>query len=302
MDNKMITLIITLAVGVIMAGALLAPVVSDYGQAQYTITNEGMPFAAADEDTHTITVNAEGAITVDGETIDLALFPGTFNQYTIVYSDSAFVRYNLSNVTVETRYSGSAGVSYDWEDGVTITINGTSATVSNDTTSASKTISDVTYYIATEGDYVMAKNPIVRADDLMYGAGQTYFGGSAGLPTGVNVYTTWKGSVDDGITNTLLYVSGGTYTGVAGDPVINTTEVVDGVYKIDSVKLPFTLSTDSKDYTVTATYTYFLAPATFNYDNPNYLGVGPAAILGGVIVVFLAALVLMASRAAERDD
>lgn len=297
MEKKnILPLIITLAVGIILAGSLLAPLLDDYSTATYTYTNQGMPFAAVDEDTHTITVDADGNITSDGVTLDLSMFPGTYKQYTIVYSDTAFVRYDINTVQVQTRYSGSAGVAYNFSDGVTITISGTSATIKNDRTSSSTTITDVTYYIASEGDYVLALNPYVTTDSVMYGAGQTYFGTSQGIPAATNIYVTWKGTLDD-IDSTILYWSAGsTYpTNVPDGYTLDVSETYPGLFKVNAINIKYAItSTSDHTYSLQSKYTYFLAPKEIVYDNVNYIGSQYVGLLGAILTITIVGIVVAA--------
>ena len=300
MNTKLIPIVLTLVVGIILAGSVLVPVLNDYGDKEKTLTNLGMPFAKTDDANHTITVDSDG-ITVDGIDIDLSLFPGNFPNYSIVYSEHGFIRWDKTNVMYSAnKEEGSSAVIAQFDcatNTVTIAINGTDATISSsDATVVTRQISDVICYIAPEGDYRLSLNPYVTEDSELIAGGITVFTNPL-----VNCYIVWNGTIEE-ITAQILAVGGG-YTATLGDVAVNTTAIHTDLSKIDSVTLDVTLSKDSTDSNVVASYTYFVVPATIEYTNPNYVGDTNSTLLATIpIMVIIALLMVAVGVVARRND
>lgn len=305
MENKTVALLLTLTVGVIMVGALVAPIVASYGYETSTYYNEGMPYAEVDDETHVITVTSD-AIKVDNAEIDTDLFPSGFTAYTIVYGEETFIRLSTYDVTIRGADSGNIWtMSYADGETITISILGSVATVtSSDTDVTSRSISDALYYVSTSGDYVLSLNPVVLSDSQIYGAGQTHWTASdEGYPANLDIYTAWRGTIE-AITGDLIYVTASySDTSITGFE-INTTEENNGLYTIDSILVNYsvTYTETSTEYEPVSTYTYFLAPAELVYDNPNYIGFGVAGIMGALVVVCILSLVVMAAKGMENRD
>ena len=290
MKNNILTLAIVLTVGVILTGSLLMPILSDYAESEKTYTNLGMPFAEVDDSTHTIVVNSDG-ITVDDTEIDLTLFPGTFPNYSIVYSEHGFVRWDKTNVMYScNKESGSAAVIAQFDcstNTVTIEISGSTATVSSsDTTVTPRQISDVLCYIAPEGKYTLSLNPYVTDESQMIAGGITVFTNPL-----VNLYLVWNGTIEE-ITSLVLAVGGG-YDATVADPEINTTAITTNLVKIDSITFDVELAKDGNTYDRTATYTYFVVPAKVVYENGAYLGDAESSLIGAIPVLVIISLVLL---------
>lgn len=294
MDNKIITTVMTIVVGVIVIGSVLAVTVSDYSTSTLTYTNEGMPYAEVDEDTHTILLKTN-TITVDGEDIDLSLFPSGFSNFTIVYGVEDFIRYNIlsGGNSISLRGANITNVSVTPTDDapVTITISGSDVTIAY---TATKTFSDAIYFISPDGDYVLTANPTVTDDTVMYGEGETSFGTSAGVPVTLALTTYWTGTTAS-VTATVLSYTAPAYTSCeVASTGVNATEVVSGLYHIDSVLINYVATYDGTEYNTTSTYTYFLAPITITYDNPNYLGSEFVGLLGAIVVIAVAGILITA--------
>lgn len=304
-SNQFITMTVGIIVAVIVASVVLIPIVNGMTEPTKTYYNGGMPYASPDTEDHTILVT-DDSITVDGDPVDTSLFPGNFANYTLVFSESGeFVRLDYSANEIRVVLSAVLPTQYplNSDETVTIAISGSTATISSsDTTKPTKTISDVLYYISTEGDYVLALNPHVSDESVLYGAGQTNFNVTQGTVASYTfTYAAWSGTLDD-LSGTVIYVStisGAeiTYTTANSSisSVVATTTQADGsdLLRVDSVAVNYALvGSDSETYTPTATYTYFLAPAEVVYDNPNYVG-GMTATILAVIPIFIILAILM---------
>lgn len=302
MKNNLIGLVLALAVGVLLVGTLVVPTVSSLTSEQLTYTNEGMPYAAVDEDEHILVFSPDG-ITVDGESIDVSLFPGEFTEYTVVYAEAAFIRLIPGSSTIQVRSTTSPNFSFS-EATVTITITGSTAVLTTTASSSSPTITNVTHYLSSEGDFVLALNPVVLSDSAIVGAGQTGFNATTyELPATLTVRTVWDGTIEGISASVFSFVPTDTYSSLEVSNVsVNTTDLGNGLYRIDSVLIYYTVTdTDSVEYDVNSTYTYFLAPYQMQYDNPNYVGDGLVPLVSAIVLMTLVVLVVVAARAVTRD-
>lgn len=304
MENKLIGAVVAIATAVILIGSVLVTTLDRYDDETRTYTNDGMPYAAADSDDHTIVITAD-TITVDEEELDLTLFPEGFTQYTLVFtSDGDFIRIDYD--ADATRIVSSSLTTFLLNSGetVTIAISGTDATItSSDTTVSSASMDNVAYYISSEGDYVMSLNPCVTSESAIIGAGQTNFGTSAGLPAYTFTYASWSGTVES-VTAAIVYLaSSATYSAYSiASTEVNTTAVEGNLVRIDSVLLNYSLTSSDVDYSVTATYTYFLAPATVAYDNPEYVGSTYAGLIAVIPIMVIVGLVAATAVFITRRD
>ena len=288
MNNKLITICITLFVGIILAGAVLVPVLNDTTGATKTYINEGTYYALADPDDDTsyvITVKSVDDVAVidlDGEAITSTITGG----YTVVFGQHSIIRYFPENGRVILGGTVGAGTSSQFTDlrsadsseTLTLTITGdTLVTVNGETT---KTISDNWAFINPAGDYSYCYNPCVTASDRIIGGGVTY------SPFSSATVICFDGTIE-GI-DAGVYRSSPTVT--LNDTVINTSNVATNLFRIDSIVFNCTQSDADK----TATYTYFLAPKEVVYDNPNYVGSASAAILGAIPILVIVSLILAA--------
>lgn len=292
--TNLLTLVMILTVGIILGGSLLVPVLDDYTATTKEYQNLGMPFAAVDEDTHVIAVSTEG-MTVDGKSVDYSLFPGNFSEYTIVYAENAFIRLLPNSKTIQVRANTSPNFSYSTEGTVvTITITETTAVVTTTASASTATVTDVTHYISTTGDYKLALNPVVKTDSELVGAGQTGFSAATwNLPADLTVRLAWSGDLENIDVNVITFIPNSYSSVVVSNVEVNTTDLKNGLYKIDSVLIHLTATdTDSNEYDVTATYTYFIGPDSLIYNNPVYIGDSNSELLNVIpILVFTALLV-----------
>ena len=301
---NILTLIITLVVGVIMTGALLAPVTNDYSEATKTIENVGMPYTEAGGD-HTIIVDVDG-ITFDGETVDMSKFPGNFQTYTLVYGEKSFVRWGATNVLTVSDSDVLRTFNVSSGNTVTITLSGTTVTVTTSASTQSFTANDVLYHISPSGgDYVLSLNPYVSEGDTVYAAGDTYFttGGSV-RPAPIRLWIVWTGEGDN-ITISANGFSGSGYDAVSvADPIVTLNNPTSNLYQYESIVFDWTATAtvegESTEYPLTSTYSYFLAPAEVTYDNPNYVAGGAGLISVIPIIVIVAILMVAVGAVAYR--
>ena len=294
--NRFVTVAIGVFVAAIVILSIVAPVIHAGTAEKLTYENEGMPYAetAADE-THTIVISSSSFV-VDDVAIDTSLFPEGFDQFTILYGTIGTVRYDLTNSNIRAvENSVISNISF-LSATITISINGTTATItSSDEMVASATVTGITHYISNSGDWVLSLKPVVNTDSVMVGEGQTTWQTAAGIPALLNVYVYWTGTIATVTGSIITYWATTAWSAVQIEDIsVNTTELDNGLYRVDSVVLNFTSTavSDSEDYETQATYTYFLVPASVEYDNPAYIGAIVTTIAGILPVLMLVGVML----------
>ena len=284
--NKLVIGVMAAFIGIVMLAAVLMPVLNDATTVNVTIENDGVPFAAVDEDEHTITITATAenpiVITVDGEVSELPDL-SLYGSATVVYADDTFVRLGSNGaVTVYGKTDQSTygqtniGVA---SDGVSISITADEVTVTNSDSTVTRIIPNMEYYICPTGDYRLSLNPYVKSDSNMMGAGiSTISNKSCAL--------VWQGTMDN-ITTVAVYPSGRTATFNS----INTTEITEykDVYRVDSVVLDWA---DGGPVLGSPTYTYFIAPASFTAEKAVHLDPAMNGILNVIPVLIIVAILL----------
>ena len=295
MNNKLIPLVITLVVGIILAGSLLMPVMNTYDEPTRTYHNEGVPYALVDADDtteHTIVVTADG-VTCDDEIIDASAY--LTGDYTLVFGAHSILRYSPANGRVVfggSNTEDSSNVFTDLrtansEDTLTITIVGDELTTLNGETT--RTVTDNWAYVCTEGAYRYCVNPYVTANDRIIGGGVTY------SPFSSATIICFDGTIEDIDANVARASPAATLNEVRA----STTAISGNLVKIDAIYFDCTQS----DVDKTATYTYFLAPEKITYTNPEYIGDNYATLLGAIpIMLIIALLVVAVGVVARRND
>lgn len=298
MDNKILTLCITLVVGVILAGSLLVPVLNSATETERTFENEDYFFTmdkilADDSETHTIVWEATDPdqLTIDGT----AFYPDWSGSVTVACIESDIVRclfvggdYILNVIGVDL-VNG-----WGWTDHTSITAefsNGTmtvTRVISGNT--QVKTFSYTDAYIINPtgtGEYVM-KTPTASAyvleDSPILGMGLSNFGGSG------NNLIRVSGDVTD---LTASVVSTPVSSDITiGDLTITSTELTKyrGLYTFDKVEFPVTV----EDTTTTITYSYVIVPASVTAELTNHLTPGQIALMSAIPIMVIVALLMVA--------
>lgn len=303
MESKnLLTLAITLTVGIILAGSLLMPVLNDYSDETKTINNIGSYFATPDGEDHTLVFTKEGYATVDGVNVEYPEGFGTGNQKnaTVMVGTDWMLR-------LENGYARliSAGPSNNYaqenigDSGITATISGTTVTVT--ISGSTKTLTDLKYYLAPEGDWVLCYNPYIKADSPLFGGirGQ----GNNSDNNSYDCFEVISGDVTNGFEaeecRVVIFTSPSTFSSINATYEINTETVTTDLLKLNSIVQGITFDDDS---TATVTISYLLAPKTITYTNPNDLH--QDALLSAIPIMVIIALVVMAAGALylKRDD
>lgn len=309
--KNLLTLAITLTVGIILAGSLLMPVISDATETERTITNIGDYYVLENPSEVTITF-ADDVLTINGEIIPA---PSSANGYgvSVISIGNGVLRYTPNGQLIKwgsiTPYS-SVPIT---EATITISNGALSGTV---TYSGSTTPASIS---ATLGDdyYVLQKTK--QNDILTLSTSKTYVledtivscNGVTNVDSNA-VYGTCVfdvvGSIKDGFTVKAYNRNAGTEitSNLGIDNITPVYTKVDGykdLYLLE--KVTFTTTTDAETpVTANLQYQYFVAPSEINAELANHLSPGQIAIMNALPVLVIVALVVMAAGSLylKRDD
>ena len=297
--TNVLTLIITLVVGVILTGALLGPVVSDASETERTFTNAGyftMNKYATDEE---VTVSWDHSdpdvVSVGDETIDITAPVGKW--VSIVVGDNWYFRYIHTNADVrevQMSYGGVATITASTSNEKDLTIVCSEGTATGTVYTAGvaetpKTASYTELYVISEnGDYYIMKDSDAAAtmlkDSKFVGVGQTFLSGGASI---IKV----EGTIEDGATVTIV---GSTVTdSVDADTIsVNATPKSGYIDCYDLSTITFDVTTSGG--TTHATYSYFIVPAEVTAERSDHLTPGQIALMGAIPVMVIVALLMVA--------
>ena len=284
--TNLLTLVVTLTVGIILAGSLLMPVISDATTTEKTFLNKGyyeMTYTEADDVSMTWDSTDPHKVTVNDVVIDLpatADLPGPIN---IICGDDWFIRYTGTGL----QFYPSTGSSVNAGSGVDMTVTASEGTVTI-TTNAVPAVTKTAYYtflyvVSENGAYVMKNTneaAYVHKDSEIYGIGRS-------TVTGGYVKIKITGNIEDGFT--ASEVGSSLYT--FGDITVNYTtdsEYID-LYKLTSLQFAVT---DSSENTSNLTYSYFIVPASVTSELTNHLNDGEIALMDALPVIVIIGLVL----------
>lgn len=305
MESKnLLTLAITLTVGIILAGSLLMPVINDATTTERTFTNDGY-YRMAEIGDEAITIAWDHTepkqITVNDDVVDLSKVP-TNKVVTITVTDKTIIRYApISSDTLIQVYSSSgyygAGVTAGTD--MTITIEEGTLTADNGSgATISKTITNG-YYASNDGKWTMktdGESAFIHKDDsVIILAGNTTVGGAT-----IGVYG--NGTINDGLSIETVPTDSVSRVVTYGDVTFNYTDVSDylDLVKLSNCQFDITYN----DTTASATYSYFLVPYEVTAELSQHLSSGEIAIMNALPLLIITALVVMAAGALflKRDD
>lgn len=272
---------VAVLVAVVVVTAILVPIVGGSTSEQKVVTNTGLPFTlySEDEPSHTIRIemHVDGRhVLVDNEEIEIN------KEITMIIGATKNLRYTSETGRITSLATNLGTVGYidspgDWYE---FNIEGRVASghgMIDGAAATAHSINDVKAFLCKSGTMVMADTPYVRADSYILGAGVTY------SPFSTGTVLEFEGTIDNLTTLSLRPADA-----VIDSVTVNKTDMYTQLIRIDSIKLDVTEAGSQK----TATYTYFLAPASVTVDNPGYVGSTNAALLGIVPVLVIVGLIL----------
>lgn len=301
--TNLLTLVITLTIGIIFAGSLLMPVINDATTTEKTFTNEGYYYmqnlsAESDEEIVVEYTKTPFGITYNGEPIDVSMLDGT-KRYTLATAGTDWViRFTSAG------WVGLQGIGTSFNFGnsnnekVTITFSEgtvTAVTEAGTTSTYTTTYDSLWVYSPTPTDWVMKK-----MDAPAYMLKDSQF-----FNNGVTEISQWNEVVKIGGTveswdAEVVYPAGITTT--LSDETTDATSMdkyVD-LYSLNKITFKINDGTSTAD----AVYSYFIVPASVTAELSQHLDKGEIAIMNAIPFLIIAALVVMAAGAIylRRED
>ena len=299
--TNLLTLVVTLTVGIILAGSLLMPVISDATTTHKEFTNEGYYEMTYDErDSVTVLWDYENPyqLTVNDEVvpIDQSNFSSS-NRRSILMGDDFVLRTNGESAWKGVQFNAATGGTI-WAQ--TSTSTSMEIVFSEGTYSLTAGTSTKTgtythlYTVSNDGEFVMKYS---NKTAYMLGDSEFIAMGTSTL-NGVDVGIKITGSIEEGATISTWKGDGYTFSNIE----IHKTEVsgYKDLYQLSSITADVTYD----EYTGEITYNYFLVPTKLSAELSNHLDGGEIAILNALPVLIIVALVMMAAGALylKRDD
>lgn len=298
--RKNIMMIVSLMVAVIIALSVLVPVIQDTSASEDTFTNEGYYTMDLMTSSSTKTIRWEIAtpniLTIDGEDFDTNTFAGSGRSYTVIGSDTVFIRYSASTSRTLFQAFGADNSynAYSTSDTMTyaeVTISGGTIAIASDKSgyeSASYSIGTECYAISLDGDYAVMK----KTDESAYVLGDSpiRFMGITGTSGAASFGTYGVGTIDDGMTLSTMYV-GSNYTTITfSDPVATKTAVsgYEDLYLLE--KYTFTADIDGTEDDVT--YSYFLVPYEVTAERSVHVSTVEASLLNIIPLLVVIGIVM----------
>ena len=294
--TNLLALVVTLTVGIILAGSMLMPVLENTTATNATITNNGLYRMSeiSDEESWVIAWDSSDSRVVDvnGETVALHPTAGGI-ALTLLGGSDLMVRYLLMpndvRIYVQVFSTGNTVYSADSNSGqdMTITYNGSTVVCDNGSgTTLTLSITDKLYAVDPDGDFVMKKSTesaMVKEDSPIIGIGTTE------LANNVDQRFVITGTLADGFT--AEYEPYDTMT--MGD-ITATAPAHNGTYLevYDFEKLTFTATYDGSDIPVT--YSQVLVPYQITAELAQHLDAGSIALLNALPILVIIGLVMAA--------
>ena len=306
MKANILTLAITLTVGIILAGSLLMPVISDATTTEETFRNDGVfnYGVFSTDDTYTLVYNSTTGISVNGTPITIeGVTPGTSStRYSIIAMENAIVRYgsnadgyacqifgtNTDNQYMTNSYDDLTATIADGKLSIVASSSGGATTT--------KTFEFTTMYaIVPSEDKAIMK--IATGDVYIKGDSDLYASGQTTVTSWSNIFH-FEGTYDDGITITSPAIPTATYENVKWN--IEPVKGFIDLYKLTSIEFDIVYN----DTTTHAVYSYFGVPSSVTAERSQHLSPGEIAIVNAIPILIIVALVMMAAGALylKRDD
>ena len=282
--NNVLTLIITLIVGIILAGSLLMPVLTDATTTERTFTNDG--YFRMDKVTDgNLTFNWDydepTKIVVNDETIEYTNDSG--NEISVVCSNTFYLRIRDNNASFIYNGPGGNVIADSTGESLTVTITENSGTVTNGTDTKNFTNVGDIYHISNSGDYAMKKSneaAYLNEDSEIFIRGMSRIGIH---------YVSFivNGNINDGAT-----VLGSDVT--ISDISMNATadNAYKDLYKFNDITFDAVFTGETTPTHVT--YNYVVVPYQVTSELSQHLTPGQISLLGAIPVMVIVALLMAA--------
>lgn len=306
MNNKLIPIVLTLVVGIILAGSVLMPVLNSATATEKTFDNRDGALFQVEKFDETTEYSLEWVYTdpthatVNNETVTLsaATVICATDTFLIRYGQDPSSGYYLQPV-------GSLRGAYGSETNkttLTISVSGGSltATIADEgATPTTKTISVTEGYgIVANGSYVMKasnQTAYMLADSPIVAMGLTTLDG-----VWSNTFQI-TGNVE-GVEVTQIIPHPATYTISNVEVNAESSASYIDLYELQSITFDATLISDTTKVHA-CTYNYFIVPAEVTAELSEHLTPGLIALMGAIpVLVIVALLVVAVGVVARRND
>ena len=306
MNNKLITICITLVVGIILAGSVLMPVLNDATETNGKITNSGFYRMSdiSDETEWTIVWDHTDLknVKVNGETVAMNPVAGGIPM-TLIGGNDLLVRYFLQSngvrVFVQEFNTGSTVYAADSNASQDMTItysNGNVVCDNGSGTTRTVAITDTLYAVDPNGEFILKKSDetaYVKEDSKIIGLGTTE------LANNVDQRFVIEGSINDGFTAEYEPYDTMTMGEITDVYTANASVPYLGVYDFD--KLTFTATYNDADKDVV--YSQIFVPYEITAEKSSHMTTGQIALMGAIpIMVIIALLMVAVGVVARRND
>lgn len=293
--TNVLTLIITLVVGVILCGALLGPVVDDATATDGTFKNEGL-WRMKEIENGDIWTRTTSGWSFGDEAIQAA---GASN---LILGDDWCIR-----AVGHLRSTADANANTNLTN-ATVTAGESLIVASKTDSTWSRNLDYPGYGADPNGDYAITPfegTAYVKGDSVIYGSGVSEL-------SGVQVFVHVEATVDGGATFTVSQ-SAGQYAisdVVVSNPTVNR-EAVDGyldLYKLNNVTcdVSFTATIEGTDTPITGTINFssYVVPYEVTAERAVHLDNGQIALMGTIPIMVIVALLMAAvgAIALRRND
>lgn len=300
--TNILTLIITLVVGVILAGSLLGPVISDATKTEETFENTGYYFmdkiSSSDADTYTIEwdANEAGTLIVNGEEIHVGDWGVTYGMtLTIFATETDIFRVGPAQGVQTLSWIQLRGSTINYAQANTAfdaTIQQGNISVQLDSEPTPRTLTYTEAYMisADKSDYVMKKmneSVYMLPDSPIFSMGYSVVSNGSGND---NLVLSVSGTIE-GVEATVIRSSGANPI-TFSDFDISTTPVSNYVDLVKFDKITF-VATDNGVNT-DMTYSYVIVPSEVTAELSNHLTPGQISLVGAIPVLVIVALLMAA--------
>lgn len=294
MDPKRIVmLVVGASVMVLIFSAILVPIINDATTTEKEFVNDGyFKMSEITDDTNTTIVwnyTEPTKLNINGEAINVDIPIGL--RVSIVGADSTIIRYfhpTADNWGIQ-MYSSAGYVQGSVSDSTNITVSINNMTISADNGNSTKSIGITQgYAIDPNGLWIMkdtnAPAYIHKNDSVMILAGITNIAGAG--DTGVYA----EGTINDGLEFTYVPTSSSTPTVTFGEVTFNYSDVSGYNDLVSLSSCVFDITNNGT--TGTATYSYFIVPATVTAEITIHADDATRALLNAIPIIAMIGIVL----------
>lgn len=302
MNVKQITMgIVATIVAIVIVVTCAIPIISDSVATEDTFTNEGyfrMSKITTDDDI-TIDWDYTEPYVFNVNDVDVTIPFGSTNPpiypYSIISAGNWALRFLSTNAgaQIDLAIFGESttliwGTSTTDAKNLTITMSNGTASFTRTGDATPKTMPYTNAYVLdSDGDYTMKKgneSAYLLGDSVIYSVGRTgvTMGGVAG-----NFNANLNGTIDDGVTVTLIYPT----TWTASNIVVHSSSVsgYEELYKFDNVTFDVT---DESENTVSANYGQVIVPYEVTADRSVAPDTSVISILSVIPVMMVLAILI----------